>query len=147
MTWTYDPTDLSTDLAKVRLLIGDTDTNDQLLSDEEINHFLTVDTDPNRAAAFAANAIYSKFARLADTTVESVSKKYSQKAQHYSALAKTLEAQANSADAPSPGISGINPETMRDKRNDTDRVREKFYMDRFSNPNDQDVPYNGAEDV
>ena len=40
MTWTYDATSIGTDLAKVRLLIGDTETTDQQMTDEEINFFI-----------------------------------------------------------------------------------------------------------
>lgn len=37
MTWTFDATDLSTNLAKVRQTIGDTVTARQLLTDEQID--------------------------------------------------------------------------------------------------------------
>ena len=50
MGWTYDPTNLGTAdaaqrLNSVRLLVGDTDTADQQLQDEEVN--MTYNPDEN----------------------------------------------------------------------------------------------------
>ena len=41
MTFTWDPEALTTDLAKVRMRIGDTDTSYPIFTDEEINGMLT----------------------------------------------------------------------------------------------------------
>lgn len=133
MTWSYD-TALTADKDVVRLLIGDTDTNDQQLSDEEILYFLTQETDPYLAAARAARSLQSKFARMVDTKVESVSKSYSQKSLAYGALAEDLVRQAGSTSIPSPGVSGVSVSDMKSKRSETDRPREKFWMGRFDNP-------------
>jgi len=74
MTVTYDSTDLSTDLAKVRLLIADIDTTTTtgsrsdwtiLFTDEEINSFLSqCDSDINMASAMALRSIASSRALL-----------------------------------------------------------------------------------
>lgn len=134
MTFTYDNSDISTDLAKVRLLIGDTNSSDQLLQDEEINYFLSVNDNVYSAAYLAANAIQSKFARMADTSIESVSVKYSQKASQYAALAKDLKSQAEEQDLVSPSVLGVSIDEMENQEADEDRVSNKFKMDRFSNP-------------
>ena len=75
MTVTYDETDLSTDLAQVRLKIGDVDTTTTtgsrsdwtiILTDEEIEAFLTeTGDDVNLAAAYALRAIAASKAHLA----------------------------------------------------------------------------------
>jgi hypothetical protein len=51
VTWTYDNTAINTDLAKVRLLSGLTDTNDRLLTDEEVNWQIGQTSSLTRAAA------------------------------------------------------------------------------------------------
>lgn len=63
MTWTYSSVDLSTDLAKARLAIGDTDTNAQLMSDEEINSQLSTYGSWQIAAAYCCNIVAAKLAR------------------------------------------------------------------------------------
>ena len=135
MTFTFSDEDISTPLAKVRVLTQDTDSTDQLLSDEIINFYLSEASDNIYTAAYlAANAIQAKFARLVDTSIESVSVKYSQKATQYAALAKDLKAQAEQQEVVLPSVLGISIDAMDNQESDEDRVQEKFKMDRFSNP-------------
>lgn len=63
MTWSYDPTALEAALNWVRFRIGDTDTNDQQLSDEELNSLLAIFDDKLLAAWAGAKAISAKYAR------------------------------------------------------------------------------------
>lgn len=145
MTFTYDETDLSTNLAKIRTLISDVDSTDQLLSDEVINFYLSEASDNIYTAAYlAANAIQAKFARLVDTSIESVSVKYSQKAAQYAALSKDLKSQAEQQEVVLPSVLGVSIDAMDNQEADEDRVQEKFKMDRFSNPqNGGDEWYRG----
>ena len=64
MSWTYSSTDLGGHLNWIRLRIGDIDTNDQQISDEEIQGCL--DREPRReyAAAMVAEMIAAKYSRL-----------------------------------------------------------------------------------
>ena len=63
MTVTYD---IGTDVGKVRLKIGDTDTDNAILSDEEIEYFLDVrDGNINLASADALEAIAASDSFLA----------------------------------------------------------------------------------
>lgn len=133
MTWSYD-IESGEDKDVVRLLIGDTNTNDQEMSDEEIAYFLTQETDVYLAAARAARALQSKYSRMVDVRVESVSKSYSQRATGYAALAEDLIRQAGTTSIPSPGVSGVSVSEMRSQRSQTDRPREKFYMGKFDSP-------------
>src|SRR5574343_147039 len=96
MTWTYSGDPSSSTLDEVRFLIGDTDTNDQLLSDEEITYLIGVNADQGTgyhnylAASSACNAIAAKYAKMSDKTVGSLSIRYSQKHSQYLALAQDL---------------------------------------------------------
>ena len=96
--WTYNAENLSTadeDSRKniVRLLIGDTDSNDPQLQDEEILFALSSNKDnPNVAAIFAINAIISKYARLVNIELdEAIREDYSDLIDNYKGLLSGLE--------------------------------------------------------
>ena len=96
--WTYDTGNLTTvdeDGRKniVRLLIGDTDSNDPQLQDEEILFALSSNKDnPNVAAIFAINAIISKYARLVNIELdEAIREDYSDLIDNYKGLLSGLE--------------------------------------------------------
>jgi len=61
MSWSYDSSALEKALNWVRFRIGDTDTDDQQLSDEEIGALLAFYDDRYLAAADSARAIAAKF--------------------------------------------------------------------------------------
>ena len=97
MTWTY--TDPSTPKDEVRWLVGDTDTADQQISDEEINHVLTIH--PTTAGAFnyiaaatVADAIASKYARKRQRQLGSLSSSDQQMFDHYLTKADELREMA-----------------------------------------------------
>jgi len=107
MTWTYSPTSLSTDLAKVRRLVGDTDTTDQLLSDEEIAFFLDEQSDNlRRAAADCCDAVAANLARKVDTSNGALSISASRRAEAYRAHAVVLREQAREMSVPVPFAGG-----------------------------------------
>lgn len=91
MTWTYDPT-LASDLAKVRFEIQDTETSDQLFSDEEINAVLTAEGSVAASVLRLAKKLMMKFARMVDTTVGRVQESASQRYQAYKEIVSKLEA-------------------------------------------------------
>ena len=101
MAWSYsgDPADSALDA--VRFLIGDTDTNDQLLDNEEILWTNNQVTGSNTAttALYETSyrcmvAIASKFSRLADQSVGDLKVDMFQKATNAREQAKLLYAQA-----------------------------------------------------
>ena len=63
MTWSYTPGTLEKALDWVRFRVGDTDTNDQQLSDEEIQSLIDLHDDLKMAAVAAARAIGAKYRR------------------------------------------------------------------------------------
>jgi len=95
VTFTYSSTSISTDLAKVRTLVGDTNSNDPLLTDEQINFFLAETADIYLAAANAVRrGILPQLARRIDRTGTGFSATRSQMSQHYRDLAADLESKA-----------------------------------------------------
>jgi len=89
MAWTYDETDLdktttSGRLNVVRLLIGDTDTNDQLVKNEEITFALSEsNNNVYFAGSWAASVIASLFARKVDTKKKKVTDYYVKNGKKY----------------------------------------------------------------
>ncbi len=125
MTWTYggDPDANARDA--IRFLIGDTDTDDQLLSDEEIawvNKEVSGTTTATTALYLAGYrcciTIASKFSREADKNVGDLSISMSQKAGSYRLQAAELEQLvAATGGTPTPYAGGI---TISDKDIDRD---------------------------
>jgi len=142
MAWSYDATDLGTGTASgrlnsVRLLVGDTDTNDQQVQNEEIT-FALDQTNDNvyYAAAWAARTIAAQYSRRVTQNLSgALSADYSDLQDHYTSLAETLEHQGKKSGAVL-GIKagGISIATVDNVRQNTDRVPPSFRRDRFKNP-------------
>lgn len=93
---------LSTDLDRVRLLVGDTNADDPILSDEEVETFIAdrtlVDADTGDtvsinlpgAAADAAGAIAGKYAREFDFGEDGQNFRRAQRVGHYLSLEREL---------------------------------------------------------
>ena len=96
MTFTYDATSISTDLAKVRMLIRDTDASKPLFTDEEITAILVMDADLYMAASLACRAVATDKSKTAmvvqmpgtNITAQEVYKAFSAQADHWERLAK-----------------------------------------------------------
>ncbi len=139
MAWTYggDPSANARDA--IRFLIGDTDTNDQLLNDDEIawvNNQVS-GSDTALTALYSAGyrccvIIASKFSRLADQSVGDMKVSMSQKAKAYRDQATDILALAGrEGNVPTPYAGGI---TRADKEIDQDNsglVRAFFSRGQF----------------
>ena len=91
MAWSYDP-NLSTKKDEVRLIIGDTDIDDQLLQDEEIEYFLEQSQDSViQASIKAVMAIIAKLSRKVDKSVGEAKLSLSQQIEHYQKLLDNLK--------------------------------------------------------
>lgn len=143
MTWTYDNFDLSTTsdtgrLNSVRLLIGDTDTTDQLVQDEEIIFALGENNDDvYLASSWLCRVISAKFARLVDTQLDGVLEaKYGQRAKQYALLAVQMESLGRKSSGRALGVSagGISKTVMEAVDADPDRPVPAFRMGQFDNP-------------
>lgn len=144
MTWTYSGDPSSTARDAIRFLVGDTDTTDQLLSDEEIAWVNTeasgsaTSTDSLYDAAYrCCLTIASKLAREADKQIGDLSVKMSQRAVAYREQAETLEKLVSrEGGVPIPYAGGI---TISDKEIDEDNsdiYRTWFASGQFENLRD-----------
>ena len=143
MSWSYSATDLNTTTSAgrintVRLLVGDTDTTDQLVQNEEITFALSQTGDNvYYGAVWICRAIAAKFSRLVTTTLDgSLCANYSDKAKQYNQLAVQIEAQGKKTSGKSLGISagGISVSDMTVVNATTDRVKPAFSINQFDNP-------------
>lgn len=105
MSWTYDPA-CSVDKDRVRLLVGDTITEDQQMADEEITFLLTTESNVYAAAAACARALAMKYARYVDKWVGDLKILASQRVKHYTDLFESLRVRGLSNATPSAG--GVN---------------------------------------
>ena len=132
MTFTYTAGS-TTDLARVRLLIGDTDSaaNPQL-ADEEIADLLTIYGSFRAAAAGAADALAAKCARLATQKSMGQASLMWDRFNQLIKLARTLrEAVGRSAVPFAGGMS----RSLRDTNDqDTDLVQPRFRTGMLDNP-------------
>jgi hypothetical protein len=109
MTWTYtnNPGESSKDA--LRLAVGDTIEDDPRLSDEEVNHFLSLYPGSlNLAAAEAAEAIAARYSSMAVSYVGDLDNSPHLKAEYYLKLARQLrsrQVEAEESIAASPGAS------------------------------------------
>jgi hypothetical protein len=142
MTWTYGgapgTTTSATRRDAVRLLVGDTDTTDQQVSDEEIAFALSQTSDDiYNGGALICRALAGTYSRLVDTSIESVSSSYSQRAAQYSELAARLVKEGKRFGSVGLGVpvaGGMSISEMESVEDDLDRVPSAFRVDQFSNP-------------
>lgn len=107
MNFTYDPEDLSTDLAKVRLRIGDTNASQPQLSDEEINSYLASEGSVDGATRAALRALIGKYSRYTDKWVGDLKILASQRVRQYEALLEEVSTAVGTAIYGVPTAGGI----------------------------------------
>lgn len=139
MTWTYSFDPSSSQKDAVRFLIGDTDTSEQLLQDEEIQYLINTYGNVILAASYAARAVCAFFARCADKEIGDYSIKASQKSEAYCNLAEKLEKEYKEKELilVAPYAGGISIDDKCNNQQDTDRVKPKFSKDQFDHPDIQ----------
>ena len=134
MTWTYASSDLSTALAQIRFTVGDTDSSDKQVTDEEIAYCQTRAGSNNKlAAAYVCDGIAAKYARLVTSSVGDLSTAYSDLQQHYKDLAAQLRLEGGSLIA-IPIAGGISEARVTVVNEDTDRVKPAFFRGMMDNP-------------
>jgi len=128
--WTYD-SDLPTDKDRVRFLIGDTDANDPIMQDGEINYVLTVHANVNRAAAACCRAIAAKLRRelTLNPAAGSISLDPQKQADGFIDLANELEQQALTSGGAGIFGGGISKTSKAAQESSSDRVKPAFTVD------------------
>ena len=143
MAWTYDATNLdkSTSTGRlnvVRLLVGDTDTNDQLVKNEEITFALSEsNNNVYFAGSWAASTIAAQFARKVTTKLDgALSAEYSDLARQYKALSADLREQGQKYSMSSGSLraGGISTAAVKAAQALTDRPDPAFSKGQFDNP-------------
>jgi len=138
MAWSYDEGNLNTGdtlgrLNAVRLLIGDTDTNDQQVQDEEIVFGLAqANNNVYGAGAWVCRVIAAKYSRNVDSEISGALKESASQLQdHYNSLADNLEYQGQKLGGLGIAAGGIKVSTVDGVRANTDRVKPEFNKDQF----------------
>ena len=122
MSWSYSGDPGASDLDEVRFLIGDTDTTDQQLSDEEITYLLTSAGSVKAAALEAARSLWAKYSRMVDQKTGDIDIKYSQRKDAYAALIRQLQLGM----LPVPYAGGISEDDKQVDEADSDVVQPAF---------------------
>lgn len=144
MTWTYSGDPATNARDSIRFLVGDTDTNDQLVTDEEIawtNNQVTgsdtATTDLYTVAYRVMLAIASKFSRLANQAIGDMRVDLSQKADNARTQAEQLRVLAGRENlVPVPYAGGISVSDKRIDRDNPNRVDPFFTSGQFANTSD-----------
>lgn len=144
MTWTYSGDPATNARDSIRFLVGDTDTNDQLVTDEEIawtNNQVTgsdtATTDLYTVAYRVMLAIASKFSRLANQAIGDMRVDLSQKADNARTQAEQLRILAGRENlVPVPYAGGISVSDKDIDRANPDRVDPFFTTAQFANTTD-----------
>jgi hypothetical protein len=94
MSWTYSGDPQKSTKDAVRFLVGDTNSDEQLATDEEILFALSTGGDNMWvAASFIADALATKFATMADSEeIGPIKVQYTNRVQQYTLKAKALAA-------------------------------------------------------
>lgn len=92
MTWTYSGSPGDSTKDAIRFLVGDTDTNNQLVTNEEIEYAVATypkpaSFPPYEAAAMVATTIAGKFSGKQSKTVGNLSIKYEEQYRKYTEMA------------------------------------------------------------
>lgn len=149
--WSYSASNLNTTtssgrLNTVRLLIGDTNSSDELVQDEEILFALSQSNNNiYTAAAWVCRVIASKFSRMVNTTLDgALSADYSDRSKQYQVLAVQIENQGKKTSGKSLGVfaGGISVASVTLANSDPDRVKPAFRVGQFDNVEaaDQYIP-------
>jgi hypothetical protein len=126
VSWSYSFNPGSTPKDQVRFLIGDTDSTDPLLQDEEIVWVLSkYNNSPINAAIRCCESVVGKFSRLANETVGQVRIEFKQKAEGYMKLLTMLKTRLATEDA-TPYAGGISISDKITVNQNTDRVKPDF---------------------
>lgn len=142
MSWSYSATDLNTTtssgrLNSVRLLVGDTDTTDQLVQNEEITFALSqAGNNIYYASSWICKVIAAKFSRMVDTQLDgALSAKYSDRSKQFQQLAIQIEAQGKKTSGKTLGVfgGGISVADMTLVNANPDRVQPAFTIGQFDN--------------
>lgn len=148
MTWTYNAASLSaSDLYKVRLAIGDTDSTRQQLQDEEIQFVLDTETIVTLAAAACCDMLAAKYGFQVNTENSELRVSAAARHKHYLELADRLRRFPGDIPGGTGGgtyeasayAGGTSVAAKEDLEADTDLVPSSFSVGQDDNPDAGDA--------
>ena len=132
--FSYNDSDLSTDLNKVRRLIGDVSSTAGLFSDEEIEFYIAEEANIYGAASVACESLQAKFAGGVSKTVGKLSIELQQRVAHYKDLAETYKAKSKMKGGIQLFAGGLSISQKEAINSNTDRVDPSFFRDMHDFP-------------
>lgn len=150
MTTTYLPAQLgSSQVYEVRFYLGDTDSADWQLQDEEIQFSLDTRGNVYGATALCALALKGKYSRLVSISADGMSQALGQRVANYQALFVEYQRKEVIHYA-MPSLYGVSVADMRATLGNMDRVPDIFRLGLFDNPpsdgtRPQNQPIGGSE--
>jgi len=132
MSWSYSGNPSDSPLDSVRFLIQDTDEDDKLLNDAEIQFMLDSENGDIYFASYKlAETLAGKFSRLVSQTIGDYSISYSDLSEKYLALARKLKDTADTKKARNakPYAGGISRSDKKRQILNLDRVKPAFKKD------------------
>ncbi len=134
MSWTYDPTQLSTnEVYAVRLEIGDVDPQNQQLADEEITYAIGQERNLWAASARCCEMIYRVVLRKADVRLgRNMQVIYTKMAQQYLDMARALRCKAMGTVV--PYVGGMNVADKQTIADNDSLVAPAFTREMQQNP-------------
>jgi len=138
VTWLYQDT-MARDIDKVRFYVGDTDSSDQLLTDEEITFALDEAGGGIRtAASICADQLAARYSRLADLTEGQLSIKYSQRVKQYQTISQNVGNASRTSFLAMPTAGAVFTADKEATETDDSLVKPSFRMDTLDNPDVDD---------
>lgn len=138
MTWSYSGNPSDSSLDEVRFLVGDTDSADQLVQNEEISYAIATESSSLLAAVRVLRALAGKWARKADKAVGDLKISYSQLQKSFLALADKLEktelSPLTGGLKGTPYAGGISISDKDSVADNTDRAEPAFKRGLHDNP-------------
>ena len=126
MTWTYGGDPSGNEIDEVRLLIGDTDTNNQMFSNEELQYYIDTYGSGVPAAIAAIKGAIAKYSRYTDEKTGEIEVKWSQQIKNWTTLLEELTGVSSSSSVPMPFGGGISKVDVSNRNEDSDRVPDVF---------------------
>lgn len=131
MTFSYNDSELSSDLNRVRRLIGDVSSTSAEFSDEEVEFFIDEGNNIYGAVALAAHSLAAKYADKVTKSVGELSISLSDKYEHFKSLAIKFEGLADLKGSPQIYAGGISKSDKDNREADSDRTEPDFYRGEF----------------
>jgi len=121
--FSYDSSDLATELNRIRFELGDTDENDYFLADEEIIYVQSIHDSFNSRMLHCIRVVKTILGRIPKNKISSYSEDYTNVIKFFDNLEKKYQKQGTGSYPWSSSLTQDDKDTYQD---DTDLVQPKF---------------------